>query len=116
MPKRILAEILQAPAAPGRYLKCRAKGGPPSARHRALFIHTNVPRTLAQSPGGLLMPSSDTQRSVPKIWKAYKKSASKDLRNQLIENYPPLFRNHAEPLKAKPPSVVQVDDLTTAGV
>jgi RNA polymerase sigma factor for flagellar operon FliA len=62
------------------------------------------------------MPSSDTQRSVAQIWKAYKKSASKDLRNQLIENYLPLVRNHAERLKAKLPSVVQVDDLTTAGV
>src|SRR5256885_1166304 len=62
------------------------------------------------------MPSSDTQRSVAQIWKAYKKSGSKDLRNQLIENYLPLVRNHAERLKAKLPSVVQVDDLSTAGV
>jgi RNA polymerase sigma factor for flagellar operon FliA len=63
------------------------------------------------------MPSSsDTQKSVTQIWKAYKKSGSKDLRNQLIENYLPLVRNHAERLKAKHPSVVQVDDLTTAGV
>ncbi len=61
------------------------------------------------------MPS-DTQRPVAQLWKTYKKAGSKELRNQLIELYLPLVRNHAERLKAKLPSVVQVDDLTTAGV
>lgn len=50
------------------------------------------------------------------LWKQYKKSASREVRNQLIEVYLPLVRSHAERLKAKLPSVVQVDDLTTAGV
>jgi RNA polymerase sigma factor for flagellar operon FliA len=58
----------------------------------------------------------DAQQRVAKLWKTYKKSASTDVRNQLIENYLPLVRNHAERLKAKLPSVVQVDDLSTAGV
>jgi len=60
--------------------------------------------------------STDPQRTVAQLWKTYKKSASKEVRNQLIEHYLPLVRNHAERLKAKLPSVVQVDDLTTAGV
>ena len=62
------------------------------------------------------MPApSDAQRTVANLWKSYKKSASTVVRNQLIENYLPLVRSHAERLKAKLPSVVQVEDLTTAG-
>jgi RNA polymerase sigma factor for flagellar operon FliA len=59
---------------------------------------------------------AEAQARVVRLWKSYKKSASQDVRNQLIENYLPLVRSHAERLKAKLPSVVQVDDLTTAGV
>jgi RNA polymerase sigma factor for flagellar operon FliA len=61
------------------------------------------------------MPS-DPQTRVAQLWKTYKKSGSTAVRNQLIENYLPLVRNHAERLKAKLPSVVQLDDLSTAGV
>lgn len=58
----------------------------------------------------------DAQQRVAQLWKTYKKTGLKETRNQLIENYLPLVRNHAERLKAKLPSVVQVDDLSTAGV
>ena len=59
---------------------------------------------------------ADDLRRVVGLWKQYKKTGAREVRNQLIENYLPLVRNHAERLKAKLPSVVQVDDLTTAGV
>src|SRR5262245_31621637 len=59
---------------------------------------------------------SDAQNRIVRLWKQYKKSGTQNVRNQLIENYLPLVRSHAERLKAKLPSVVQVDDLTTAGV
>jgi len=64
------------------------------------------------------MPSEApaTAIKVAKLWKTYKKNAEQGVRNQLIEHYLPLVRNHAERLKAKLPGVVQVDDLTTAGV
>jgi RNA polymerase sigma factor for flagellar operon FliA len=62
------------------------------------------------------MPSDDAVRRVAGLWKTYKKSGAQAVRNELIENYLPLVRNHAERLKAKLPGVVQVDDLTTAGV
>lgn len=67
------------------------------------------------------MPASSSNedpavRRVTQLWKQYKKTSSQAVRNQLIENYLPLVRNHAERLKAKLPGVVQVDDLTTAGV
>src|SRR5258708_27108681 len=61
------------------------------------------------------MPS-DARRPVSQLWKTYKKSGSREVPNPLIENYLPLVRSDAERLKAKLPSVVQVDDLTTAGV
>lgn len=72
------------------------------------------------------MPS-DAQRRVAKLWKDYivaKKHAEdpawkariENIRNQLIEHYLPLVRSHADRLKAKLPSVVQVDDLCAAGV
>src|SRR3954452_21130496 len=115
MPKSILAEFLSRrpcarpiPNMPGeRWLPFRAASS---------FTNTVGPNR--KSPGGLLMPSATQQQQKPvvQIWKSYKKSASKELRNQLIEYYLPLVRNHAERLKAKLPSVVQVDDLTTAGV
>ena len=70
------------------------------------------------------MPSSDAPaaaansaaKDISKLWKSYKKSGDQVVRNQLIEHYLPLVKNHAERLKAKLPGVVQVDDLTTAGV
>lgn len=60
--------------------------------------------------------SSAPVKDVAKLWKTYKKSGDQVVRNQLIEHYLPLVKNHAERLKAKLPGVVQVDDLTTAGV
>ena len=62
------------------------------------------------------MASVPQSNHVTQLWKTYKKSGATNVRNQLIENYLPLVRNHAERLKAKLPSVVQVDDLSTAGV
>ena len=59
---------------------------------------------------------AQADKRIAKLWKDYKKAPNRELRNQLIENFLPLVRNHAERLKAKLPSVVQVDDLTTAGV
>ena len=68
---------------------------------------TNAPAAAAPST-----PVKD----IAKLWKTYKKSGEQTVRNQLIEHYLPLVKNHAERLKAKLPGVVQVDDLTTAGV
>ena len=58
----------------------------------------------------------DPQARVIKLWKEYKKASTQDVRNRLIEHYLPIVRSHAERLKAKLPSVVQVDDLCAAGV
>ncbi len=59
---------------------------------------------------------AQNDKRIAKLWKEYKKTPTQAIRNQLIENYLPLVKNHAERLKAKLPSVVQVDDLSTAGV
>jgi RNA polymerase sigma factor for flagellar operon FliA len=60
--------------------------------------------------------ATSAAKDVARLWKTYKKSGEQAVRNQLIEHYLPLVKNHAERLKAKLPGVVQVDDLTTAGV
>ena len=67
------------------------------------------------APAATAAPATPV-KDVAKLWKTYKKSGEQPVRNQLIEHYLPLVKNHAERLKAKLPGVVQVDDLTTAGV
>lgn len=69
----------------------------------------------SDAPGARKAPAAQPV-DVARLWKAYKKTADQAVRNQLIEHYLPLVRNHAERLKAKLPGVVQVDDLTTSGV
>jgi RNA polymerase sigma factor for flagellar operon FliA len=69
----------------------------------------------SNAPAAAAAPSAAV-KDVAKLWKTYKKSGEQTVRNQLIEHYLPLVKNHAERLKAKLPGVVQVDDLTTAGV
>jgi RNA polymerase sigma factor for flagellar operon FliA len=68
------------------------------------------------APATAATSSAAPVKDVAKLWKTYKKSGEQVVRNQLIEHYLPLVKNHAERLKAKLPGVVQVDDLTTAGV
>src|SRR5688572_5445812 len=81
------------------------------------FPSKSIPAESAQAkPNEAQARAAEAQARVVKLWKQYKKCASQDVRNQLIENYLPLVRSHAERLKAKLPSVVQVDDLSTAGV
>ena len=68
------------------------------------------------APATAATSSAAPVKDIAKLWKTYKKSGDQVVRNQLIEHYLPLVKNHAERLKAKLPGVVQVDDLTTAGV
>ena len=68
------------------------------------------------APATAASSSAAPVKDIAKLWKTYKKSGDQVVRNQLIEHYLPLVKNHAERLKAKLPGVVQVDDLTTAGV
>jgi len=50
------------------------------------------------------------------VWRKYKRTADKELRNQLIERYLPLVRYNAERISAKLPDEVELDDLMSAGI
>lgn len=57
-----------------------------------------------------------TYSNVEELWKDFKKTGDKDLRNTLIEKYLPLVKYIAERLLAKLPQNIELDDLTSAGI
>lgn len=52
---------------------------------------------------------------IAKVWAAYGKSKSENLRNQLMEHYLHLVRKLAQRIHAKLPREVELDDLVSAG-
>ena len=54
--------------------------------------------------------------NIEDVWKDFKKTGDKELRNVLIEKYLPLVRYIAERLLAKLPQNIELDDLTSAGI
>ncbi len=54
--------------------------------------------------------------NIEDVWKDFKKSGDKELRNVLIEKYLPLVRYIAERLLSKLPQNIELDDLTSAGI
>ncbi|MHC4470278.1 MAG: sigma-70 family RNA polymerase sigma factor, partial [Planctomycetota bacterium] len=57
-----------------------------------------------------------TDEDVRETWRAYKKTGSEELRNQLMEKYLPLVRYIADRLLATLPSFVELDDLQSMGI
>ncbi len=53
---------------------------------------------------------------IKKVWNAYKKKSTEELRNILMENYLPLVRYNAERIHTKLPDEVDVEDLMSAGI
>jgi len=54
--------------------------------------------------------------NIEELWKDFKKTGNKELRNMLIEKYLPLVKYIAERLLAKLPQNIELDDLTSAGI
>lgn len=50
------------------------------------------------------------------LWREFKESADRSLRNRLMENYLPIVRYNADRISAKLPEEVDSDDLVSAGV
>jgi len=50
------------------------------------------------------------------LWREYKTTGGRELRNRLMEHYLPLVKYTADRISAKLPSEVDVDDLISAGV
>ncbi len=56
------------------------------------------------------------ESSIDEVWRTYKKTASDELRNFLIENYLLLVRSTAERMHMRLPGEVDVEDLMSAGL
>jgi RNA polymerase sigma factor FliA len=56
------------------------------------------------------------QRDMEQLWKEYKATASRTLRNELMETYLPLVKYTAERIATKLPDEVDVGDLMSAGI
>jgi len=57
-----------------------------------------------------------TDRDVEQLWREYRRTGSRDLRNRLMEMYLPLVKYTAERISAKLPDEVDVNDLISAGI
>jgi len=57
-----------------------------------------------------------SEAPIEQVWIAYKKSASDELRNHLIENYLHLVKSTAERMHMRLPGEVDVEDLMSAGL
>jgi RNA polymerase sigma factor for flagellar operon FliA len=67
-------------------------------------------------PTPVSTPTTPDDRPIGDVWKEYKKTATEELRNILMENYLPLVKYNAERIHAKLPNEVDVDDLMSAGI
>jgi RNA polymerase sigma factor FliA len=57
----------------------------------------------------------EAQVDIQWLWIEYKRTANRDLRNALMEQYLPLVKYTADRISAKLPNEVDVDDLVSAG-
>lgn len=92
------------------------------ALRRAGASSQNGARTATLSPeaGGeskvATAPKKRDYTNIEEVWKDFKRTGDKDLRNVLIEKYLPLVKYIAERLLAKLPQNIELDDLTSAGI
>jgi len=83
-----------------------------------------MPRTRTKVPASKRRKSATGKSAIavlsdapiPQVWRAYKKSATDELRNHLIENYLHLVKSTAERMHMRLPGEVDVEDLMSAGL
>ncbi len=80
-------------------------------------------KTKAPAPKRKKNPPATTRKAVAledmpveQVWRAYKKIASEELRNHLIEHYLNLVKSTAERMHMRLPGEVDVEDLMSAGL
>lgn len=61
------------------------------------------------------MTRTEPPKEMKKIWRQFKSSGDRTLRNTLMETYFPIVRYNAERIGAKLPQEVESDDLVSAG-
>ncbi|MEW6027671.1 MAG: FliA/WhiG family RNA polymerase sigma factor [Planctomycetota bacterium] len=57
-----------------------------------------------------------TEEIIAEVWKRFKKTNRKDLRNKLVEYYLPVVRMIAEKLSSRLPGFIDTEDLVSLGV
>jgi len=62
------------------------------------------------------MPAARTTPEIGRIWKRFKATGDRTLRNVLMETYLPIVKYNAERICAKLPDEVENDDLVSAGI
>jgi RNA polymerase sigma factor for flagellar operon FliA len=72
-------------------------------------------RRLRDDPGSD-QEIADREAPIEDVWRSYKKSASDELRNRLMEHYLHLVRSTAERMHMRLPGEVDVEDLIQAGL
>jgi len=83
-----------------------------------------MPRTKTKSPTSKRRKSATGSSTIAvladapieQVWRVYKKSATDELRNHLIENYLHLVKSTAERMHMRLPGEVDVEDLMSAGL
>lgn len=62
------------------------------------------------------MKATKTQSDIDGIWREYRRTGERSLRNLLMETYLPIVRYNAERIGAKLPDEVDTEDLVSAGI
>ena len=81
----------------------RTKTKAPTSKRRKSATGSSTIAVLADAP-------------IEQVWRVYKKSATDELRNHLIENYLHLVKSTAERMHMRLPGEVDVEDLMSAGL
>jgi len=61
-------------------------------------------------------PDEINGKPIMEVWAGYKKKATEEVRNLLVERYLPLVKYNAERIHTKLPDEVDVEDLMSAGI
>ncbi|MCZ6772739.1 MAG: sigma factor, partial [Proteobacteria bacterium] len=62
------------------------------------------------------MRATAKNKDIVKVWRRFKRSGDRLLRNTLMVNYLPIVKYNAERVSAKLPDEIESDDLVSAGV
>lgn len=62
------------------------------------------------------MSKTMTPSDIQETWRQYKKAPTRELRNELLEQYAHIVRFNAERIRTKLPTEVELDDLISAGM
>ena len=62
------------------------------------------------------MQATAKKTDISEVWRRFKRSGDRSLRNGLMEMYYPIVKYNAERIRAKLPDEVDGDDLVSAGI